>query len=38
MPRWRVIAATIFGPFLIEVGVWLFVTSLNGHTETVSAP
>lgn len=36
-PRWLVIVAAVYGPLLIVGGVWLFVTSLNGHTETVSA-
>jgi hypothetical protein len=36
-PRWLVIVAAIYGPLLIGAGVWLFVTSINGHTETVPA-
>ena len=36
-PRWLVIVAAIYGPLLVVGGVWMFVTSLNGHTETVSA-
>jgi hypothetical protein len=27
----------IYGPLLLGGGVWLLVTSLNGHTETLSA-
>jgi hypothetical protein len=36
-PRWLVIVAALYGCLFIGTGVWLFVTSLNGHTETVSA-
>jgi hypothetical protein len=36
-PRWLVIVAAIYEPLVTGVGVWLFVTSLNAHTETVSA-
>jgi hypothetical protein len=36
-PRWLVIVAAIYGPLFMVAGVWLSVTSLNPHTETVSA-
>jgi hypothetical protein len=36
-PRWLVIVVAVYGPLLIGGGVWLFLSSLNGQTETVSA-